>query len=110
MSNLIKPFIKLDKAMCYDCMTPIRIYDFEAVDIALSPDGTPLDYNQLLTKIYGVCPKCGKTYEVERNGIGYSITSPLKKYLLEGDKYDEEQKSECTTVYNEFGYVRGRGR
>ena len=104
MSNLINPFIKLDRAMCYDCMTPIRIYDCEATDITLSPDGIPISYDQLLSKFYGVCPKCGKTYEVERNGMIYSITSPLKKYILEGD--NDNEKTESTASYNEFGYAK----
>lgn len=104
MSDLVKPFIILDRAVCYDCMTPIRIYDCEATSITLFPDGYPMNYDQLLSKIYGVCPNCGRTYEVERYGMYYSITSPLKKYLLEGDDKDGE-KTKSTTSYNEFGYV-----
>lgn len=104
MSNLAKPFTKLDKAVCYDCRIPIRIYNCEVNDIVLTPDGIPINYNQLLMKMYGVCPKCGKTYDIERNGIEYSITSPIKKYLLKGEEEYEPKKS---INYNEFGYGAG---
>lgn len=108
MSNCVKPFIRLEQAECYDCMIPIRIYDCEANDIHLTANGIPVSCDQIYSKVYGVCPKCGKTYEVERDGIAYAITSSLKKYISKGDSDNgnRQQTEQPATDYNEFGYVK----
>ena len=106
--SLLKPFIKIDKAECYDCRIPIRIYDSEAFDIELSSDGFPLNANQLLSKTFGVCPKCGRRYDVERRGVYFNITSDLRKLFFGGQdngetEFQQVQKTGEIT-YNEFGY------
>lgn len=102
MENLMKPFIKLDKAVCFDCMIPIRIYESEANDIELSQEGIPLNITPIQYRCFGICPKCGKRYKIERHGVGFSITSDLKQLISGGKEHEELQQEQRN--YNEFGY------
>lgn len=105
--SLMKPFIKLEEAQCHDCMHPISVYDFEANTIQLSQEGFPVNAETIRSTIIGVCPNCGKTYEVERNGIGYAITSDLRREF-KGAYKDEQQteiiQSKHDSGRNEFGH------
>ena len=108
MQNLMKPFIKLDEAQCHECMHPINVYDFEANDIKLSQEGIPVTTNLIRSTIIGVCPNCGKTYEVERSGIRFAITSQSRREF-KGAIKDEQQEQTLqnkfkTSSDNEFGY------
>ena len=102
--SLMKPFIKLEEAQCHECMHPIAVYSFDALSIQLSQEGFPVQTDTIRSKLLGVCPNCGKTYEVERNGIGFAITSDLRREF-KGENKDEQAEIRKTKLHsNEFGF------
>ena len=105
--SLLKPFIKLEEAQCHDCMHPIAVYEFDACTIQLSQEGFPVQTDVVTSKIMGVCPNCGRVYEVERNGIGFAITSDLRrefKGVYKGEQQTEIYEKQLYSSSNEFGY------
>lgn len=103
---LLQPFIKVNNAECYYCRVPLHLYMFDAFDVTLSAEGWPIEAEIIKSVLKGVCPNCGRPYEMERRGMGFCTAGMLP---LGG--YDNEKTTELqsTDAYSKNEFINGTG-
>lgn len=106
MCELTKPLKRYGNTECFTCGSALHIYQYEASDTQVDKDGRPTNVDVVRYKINGICPNCGRIYDVARNGMGFIITSKLRE-KFGGSNYvnsEYEKQHAINRSYNEFGY------
>lgn len=65
--------VYLQPMQCTDCGTVIQIKEEEESTVIVNIRGLPINSDNTRYEVKGVCPKCGREYEVEKNGMYFTL-------------------------------------
>ena len=72
--------IYLQPMQCLDCGTVVQIKEKEESTILVNARGLPINSDVTNFSVKAVCPKCGRTYEVEKNGMYFELRNKTYEY------------------------------
>lgn len=90
---LIQAVRFLGPVECSECGTNLYKKGMEYEVTELGQDGQPL-MSDNITQIKGVCPKCGREYELEKDGMYYRIKDRAP------ERYKYRVPKESTNLYD----------
>ena len=96
--KLIRPIMFVPDGVCPRCMSNLTIYESEIVELQLDDEGYPINHDIKYYRIYGKCPNCGSDFQIEKDGMHYSIYSKLSDTIKKGKEEYQIEKS------NPFGF------
>lgn len=71
---MVKPgIIYLFPMQCTDCGTVVQIIESEKTKMIVNMQGLPINSDVEEFDCYAICPKCGRRYEVEKQGMYYNL-------------------------------------
>lgn len=73
MSELIRPIEFYGAGQCSNCLTPLNIYETETIVLELNNNGIPIRSNVEYYNMFGLCPRCGERFNMEKQGIHYRV-------------------------------------
>ncbi len=71
----------LGNGQCFICGGTIKIIEIEQTEIDLEPNGMPNNFETVNYIVYGMCPTCGKLFNVEKVNMSYRQVNRLKKLI-----------------------------
>ncbi len=75
------PGIKyLQEMQCTSCETVLEIHENEKSVVLVNARGLPINSDVSHFEVKAVCPKCGRTYEVEKNGMYFTLKNKTFEY------------------------------
>ena len=80
MAIVTPGIIYLQEMQCGDCGTVLQIKEKETTTIIVNIQGLPVNSDCTDYSVEAVCPKCGRRYEVEKEGMYFQLRN--KTYEL----------------------------
>lgn len=65
--------IYLQEMQCDICGTVIQIKEKEETTVIVNAQGLPINSDVTNFSVKGICPKCGKEFDVEKNGMYFTL-------------------------------------
>lgn len=72
--------IYLQPMQCTDCCTNLQIKEMEESTVIVNARGLPINSDVTDFSVKAICPKCGRTYDVEKNGMYFSLRNKTFEY------------------------------
>lgn len=71
--------VYLQPMQCGTCGTIIQIEEQESTTVIVNAQGLPINSDCTKYSVKGVCPKCGRVYNVEKNGMYFELENVTYK-------------------------------
>lgn len=72
--------IYLQPLQCGTCGTVIEIKENEESTVLVNARGLPINSEVTNFSVKGICPKCGREYDVEKNGMYFELRNKTFEY------------------------------
>ena len=77
MSTVTPGIIYLQPMQCGTCGTVLQIKEVEETTVIVNVQGLPVNADTTSYSVKAVCPKCGRTYPVEKQGMYFSLVNNM---------------------------------